>query len=75
MTVRTCVCRRRKMWKQFAQARGFARRDELVHCACDSKFGTSPSVWTDHVANRHLDGGLVEALLQCAGVVVGVGYP
>ena len=52
------------MWKQIAQARGFPRRDELVSVASDSKFGTSPSVWTDHVANRHLDGGLVEALLQ-----------
>ena len=37
---------------------------ELVSVASDSKFGTDPSVWTDHVANRHLDGGLVEALLQ-----------
>ena len=63
------------MWKQFAQARGFPRRDELVRAASDSKFGTSPSVWTDQVANRHVDGGLVEALLQWACVVVGVGYP
>ena len=47
-----------------AQARGCPRSDELVSVASDSKFGTDPSVWTDHVANRHLDGGLVEALLQ-----------
>ena len=63
------------MWKQIAQARSFARRDELVCSASNSEFGAGPSVWTDLVANRHLDGGLVEVLLQCAGVVVGVGYP
>ena len=63
-TVRSCVCSRRKMWKQLAQARRFPRRDELVRVASDSKFGTSPSVWTDRVANRHLDGGLVKVLLQ-----------
>ena len=41
------------MWKQIAQPRSFARRDELVCTASNSEFGAGPSVWTDHVADRH----------------------